>query len=191
MASIRVLSGAVALALAGVLQVAGFPGLTGRAQAQNTRGRRGPPPVPRRVAPASIRMPRGIYAVVVMDGTRSADLKALLNNPAVSGLAIRMFWSSLQPAPNHYDFKSLDAAFDSAAAAHKTVQLILVPGFGTPDWVLNELSSCDSSLSAPVSGGGGGKGGGGVRGSAAGSSQTSSTMKIGRASCRERVSLHV
>jgi len=111
-------------------------------------------------------MPRGIYAVVVMDAPRAADLNALLNNPAVSGLAIRMFWSSLQPAKDRYDFSSLDAAFDRAAAAHKTVQLILVPGFGTPAWVLSELSSCDDLLSAPVASGGGGKAGGGRAGKA-------------------------
>jgi len=104
-------------------------------------------------ATPAMRMPRGIYAVVVMDSARPADLHALLGNPAVSGLAIRMFWSSLQPASDRYDFRALDAAFDSAAAAHKTIQLILVPGFGTPAWVLSEIASCDSLLSTPVAGG--------------------------------------
>jgi hypothetical protein len=106
--------------------------------------------------PASIRRPRGIYAVLVLDGTRAAkaDLDALVANPALSGLAIRMFWSSLQPAKDRYDFSALDTAFASAAAAHKTVQLILVPGFGTPAWVLSEISSCDDLLTAPAEGGG-------------------------------------
>jgi hypothetical protein len=108
--------------------------------------------------PSSIRRPRGIYAVVVLDASRAAsakaDLDALANNPAVSGLAIRMFWSSLQPAKDRYDFSQLDAAFASAAAAHKTVQLILVPGFGTPAWVLSEIPSCDDRLTASADGGG-------------------------------------
>jgi len=106
--------------------------------------------------PDSIRRPRGIYAVLVLDGTHAAkaDLDALVSNPAVSGLAIRMFWSSLQPAKDRYDFSQLDAAFASAAAAHKTVQLILVPGFGTPAWVMSEISSCDGLLTAPAEGGG-------------------------------------
>jgi hypothetical protein len=168
MTSTKVLSRAVALVLAGVLQAAGLSGFTVQAQAQSAGAQRGAPQASRRAEPAAIRMPRGIYAVVVMDSTRAADLTALLNNSAVSGLAIRMFWSSLQPAQDRYDFRSLDAVFDSAAAVHKTIQLILVPGFGTPAWVLSELSTCDSLLSAPVDSGGGGKKGGGHAGKAAG-----------------------
>ena len=127
--------------------------------------------------PNSIRRPRGIYAVVVLDetrGTAAVDLDALASNPAVSGLAIRTFWSSLQPAKDRYDFSRLDAAFASAAAAHKTVQLILVPGFGTPAWVLSELSSCDDLLTASTETGGragaarGGRAGGAARGGRAG-----------------------
>jgi hypothetical protein len=95
----------------------------------------------------SIRRPRGIYAVVVLDGARASgtqDLDALLSNPAVSGLAIRVFWSSLQPAKDRYDFSKIDEAFAAAAARHKTVQLVLLPGFGTPPWVLDELAPCDA-----------------------------------------------
>jgi hypothetical protein len=106
--------------------------------------------------PASIRRPRGIYAVVVIDESRgkgSEDLDALTSNPAVSGLAIRMFWSSLQPAKDRYDFSKLDAAFASVAAKHKTIQLILVPGFGTPAWVLDEIPPCDGSAMPSASGG--------------------------------------
>ena len=105
--------------------------------------------------PNSIRRPRGIYAVVVLDtahGSAKADLDALVSNPAISGLAIRMFWSSLQPARDRYDFSQLETAFASAAAAHKTVQLILVPGFGTPAWVLSEIASCDDLLTASAEG---------------------------------------
>jgi hypothetical protein len=102
---------------------------------------------------SSIRRPRGIYAVVAVEESRPAkvDLDALVSNPAVSGLAIRTFWSSLQPAKDRYDFSILDAAFASASAAHKTVQLILVPGFGTPAWVLSELSSCNDAVTGPSS----------------------------------------
>jgi hypothetical protein len=97
----------------------------------------------------SIRRPRGIYAVVAETRRdRSSDLDALLNNPAVSGLAIRIFWSSLQPAKDRDDFSALDVAFTAAAAKHKTIQLILVPGFGTPSWVLDELTLCNEDVPA-------------------------------------------
>ncbi len=112
--------------------------------------------------PSSIRRPRGIYAVIAETrGNKAADFDALLGNPAVSGLAIRTFWSSLQPEKSRYDFSSLDAAFAAAAAKHKTIQLILVPGFGTPAWVLDELPSCDDVPSAagePARGRRGGRG---------------------------------
>jgi hypothetical protein len=121
--------------------------------------------------PAGTRRPRGIYAVVVLDrGRRNAavDLDALAGNSAVSGLAIRAFWSSFQPAKDQYDFSQLDAAFAAAARHHKTIQLILVPGFGTPSWVLDELPSCDELQpeSAPQRGRGqrGGRGGRGGQG---------------------------
>ena len=152
--------------------------------------------------PSSIRRPRGIYAVVVLDtsrGSSPADLDALVSNPAVSGLAIRMFWSSLQPAKDRYDFSRLEAAVASAAAAHKTIQFILVPGFGTPAWVLSEMSSCDDLLTAPPEGGGregkragraatGGAGEGGRKGRHAGGASTQSdghevAASTGAASC--------
>ena len=179
MASPKVLWAAVVI-LAGVLLVDGFPGSTVQARARSADAEHGATQVPLQAVPASIRMPRGIYAVVVMDAA-AADLNALLNNPAVSGLAIRMFWSSLQPAEDRYDFSRLDAAFDSAAAVHKTIQLILVPGFGTPAWVLSELSSCDDLLSAPVAGGGRGKSDGGR----AGKSERSVARESGRSPLRE------
>ena len=63
---------------------------------------------------AGARQPKGIYAVVVLDETRgagTADFDVLVSNPAVSGLAVRVFWSALQPAKERYDFSPLDAAF--------------------------------------------------------------------------------
>lgn len=102
---------------------------------------------------SSIRRPRGIYVVAVLDRARESgdeDLDALLGNPAVSGAAVRVFWSTLQPAKDKYDFSKIDAVFAAAVAKHKTVQLILLPGFGTPSWVLDELTSCDDLRSDAV-----------------------------------------
>jgi hypothetical protein len=127
---------------------------------------------------ASMRRPRGIYAVVAEDESRGADaaeLDALTSNPAVSGLAIRVTWSTLQPAKDHYDFSRLDAAFASASSKHKTVQLILIPGFETPRWVLDELTSCDSFL--PTSAGAvDSKRGGGQRGGRRGGGQATTNQ---------------
>jgi hypothetical protein len=131
--------------------------------AAQRRGQRPQPKTPARTSPATdgnaSRKPRGIYAVIVVRETRAAkvDLDAIAKNPAVSGLAIRASWSELQPAKDRYDFSSLDAAVASAAAVHKTVQLILLPGFWTPEWVLSEIPSCDGLLSPLTDAGGRGK----------------------------------
>jgi len=139
--------------------------------------------------PNSTRRPRGIYAVVVLDETRSATsagMEAIVRNPAVSGLAIRTFWSSLQPSKDRFYFTLLDAAFTSAEAAHKTVQLILVPGFGTPAWVLSEIPSCDEELSSssasPAARGRAGAARGGRAGGRAGRGAEANTSREGASS---------
>jgi hypothetical protein len=111
---------------------------------------------PTRVPSGLPRRPRGIYAVVALDETPGAappDLPALLGNPAVSGLTVRVFWSTLQPARDRYDWSKLEEAFAAASATNKTVQLIILPGFGTPHWVMDELPTCDPYLSSQGPGG--------------------------------------
>ncbi|HTQ01729.1 MAG TPA: beta-galactosidase [Casimicrobiaceae bacterium] len=136
-----------------VATLTGDPGNAGKRSAAKSEAQTQARALPAADYPSSIRRPRGIYAVVVVNETRGADkvdFDALVSNAAVSGLAIRTFWSSLQPAKDRYDFSQLDAAFASAEAKHKTIQLIVVPGFGTPAWVLTEIPSCDDMTTAPA-----------------------------------------
>ncbi len=79
----------------------------------------------------------------------------VLADPAVSGLALQVHWDRLNPNPpgafNSYDWTYLDLAFIEVAiwdvehlnSAPKTIQLIVQPGFQSPQWLLNELPSCD------------------------------------------------
>ena len=124
------------------------------------------------------RVPRGIYAVVrieevltkgygsnpgygdVPDPTPAVNsyLKTfydfLLNNPAVSGLALQVHWDTLNPNPpgdaNAYSWDYVQDAFDRVENWNtknpdnlKTIQLIVAPGFNTPKWMLDEFYSCD------------------------------------------------
>jgi hypothetical protein len=97
----------------------------------------------------------------------AADFKTYLNNiyndmlsnQAVSGLALADHWDQLNPHkpirtgpsdPSPYDFKYLDWAFDDVAtwnkqhpANPKNIQLIISPGMQSPQWLLDELTSCD------------------------------------------------
>lgn len=79
----------------------------------------------------------------------------LLNNPAVSGLTLQIHWDTLNPnpptdaAPYFWDY--VDDAFSAAqtwntnnpSGTPKTVQLIVTPGFNSPQWLRDELISCD------------------------------------------------
>ncbi len=81
----------------------------------------------------------------------------LLNNPAVSGLALQIHWDTLNPNPptdpNPYFWNYVDDAFTSVAQWNfnkpnatlnpKTIQLIVTPGFNSPQWVRDALTSCD------------------------------------------------
>ncbi len=100
----------------------------------------------------------------------AAELKAylvqlyddLLGNPAVSGLALWVNWAALNPNPpsqaGAYDWTYIDDAFNQAAAwnaqspakAPKTIQLIPLPGFQTPQWVLDQIPSCDGLFRTPM-----------------------------------------
>jgi len=121
-----------------------------------------------RVAPDSLpREPIGVYAKVnietVMNQPEFQDCasspgcdihhkfrelyKALLGNPAISGLTIGAHWDHLQPGPNYpegYNFKFLDDAFIEANKpdVNKSVKLIITPGVVSPKWLLERIPNC-------------------------------------------------
>jgi uncharacterized protein (TIGR03437 family) len=86
----------------------------------------------------------------------------LLNNPAISGLTLQVHWDTLNPnspaAANPYEWNIVDDAFAQAAAwnsqnptqAPKTIQLIVTPGFQSPQWILAQIPSCDGLFQTPV-----------------------------------------
>lgn len=85
-----------------------------------------------------------------------------LNNPAVSGLALDNTWSILNPNPpsdpQPYDLSWLDDAFTTVAAWNaknpsktpKTIMLGINSGFNSPQWVLNQILSCDGLFLSPA-----------------------------------------
>jgi hypothetical protein len=85
----------------------------------------------------------------------------LLANVAIAGLTIQAHWDELNPRnpaepgltpAEVYNWSYLSDAFAQAAtwnqdnpnARPKTIQLIISPGFQSPQWLLDELPSCDS-----------------------------------------------
>jgi len=97
-----------------------------------------------------------------MDAYFNTFYQGLLSNPAIAGLTLQVHWDTLNPnAPTSvapYFWNYVDDAFAQAAAwdtgnptqAPKTIQLIVTPGFQSPQWILNQLQSCDGLFQTPV-----------------------------------------
>lgn len=91
----------------------------------------------------------------------------LLNNSAVSGIVLMAQWCRIDTVDpdtgaSNPGWSYLDDAFKAintwnAAAPpgtpRKTLQLVVTPGFNSPPWLFDELSSCDGLFLVPVSGG--------------------------------------
>jgi hypothetical protein len=85
----------------------------------------------------------------------------LLADPAISGLTLGVHWDLVNcnapPAVNAYQWNYLDDGFAQVAAwnlqnpaqAPKTIQLIVIPGFDSPQWVLDQIPSCDALFQNP------------------------------------------
>jgi len=112
--------------------------------------------------------PQGVYAKIYIEDAidsykgNPANLhghlqklyKDLLKNPAISGISVGFHWdlvslSKKNPSvlgPVHvfggYDWSWLEDVFQSVGSG-QTVQLLITPGFDTPQWVLDELQPCD------------------------------------------------
>ena len=102
-------------------------------------------------------------------GIAAADLNSYFNNlfaslvanPAIAGLALQVHWDQVNPiAPpdsNAYDWSYLDDAFAQASQWNaqnpgqlpKTIQLIMTPGFQSPQWLLDQIPSCDGLFQSP------------------------------------------
>jgi hypothetical protein len=114
------------------------------------------------------RRPRGVYAVVNVEDAINQNpsltpaqldtyfngfYQGLLADPAISGLALQVHWDTLNPnappAANAYFWNYVDDAFAQASSAKKTIQLIVDPGFQSPQWMLDQIPACDGLFASP------------------------------------------
>ena len=107
------------------------------------------------------RYPLGIYARYAascspmknqtLDQCINAAAAALLMNPVISGINAELDWNDLNPSMGVYDWSELVDIFTAVdawnqanpAMPRKTVMLDVNPGFHSPQWVFNNLVSCD------------------------------------------------
>jgi beta-galactosidase GanA len=59
------------------------------------------------------------------------------SNPNTSGVTFRTSWADVESADGKFDFSTIDTVFANAEKNGKWVELILIPGFGTPGWALH------------------------------------------------------
>lgn len=68
------------------------------------------------------------------------------SNPNISGVTFRTSWEDLEPKEGEYNFKKLDEVFEKSEQNNKWVRLIIIPGFGTPDWALQGVQTAKFNI---------------------------------------------
>jgi hypothetical protein len=88
---------------------------------------------------AAATQPRGLTAVNNFEpSTRVGSLfdPQTYANPSIAGLTFRTSWADIEPSEGGFVWTKLDNVFDNADQHGKWVELVLIPGFGTPAWAL-------------------------------------------------------
>ena len=62
-------------------------------------------------------------------------------NPNMSGVTFRTSWASVESEDGKFDFSKIDTVFANAENNGKWVELLLIPGFGTPSWAMQGVRS--------------------------------------------------
>jgi hypothetical protein len=117
------------------------------------------------VGNSGLRRPQGLYARVNPTAliTHEGDwtgyftcyFAGLIENPDISGIQLALQWRDISSGPRaeDNDWRYSDAAFNAVHEWNgrhpdnrKSIQLIVTPGFESPDWLLEKLASCDSFI---------------------------------------------
>lgn len=88
---------------------------------------------------AAIGVPPPSGLVVVIENkpqNNEASYLRSLNNPSISGAALQIHWADIEPVQGKPDWTKLDELFAAAESSKKWVQLLIFPGFFSPQWAL-------------------------------------------------------
>lgn len=94
-------------------------------------------------------LPKGIYALIPWSQEPNIDT---WKKDFVDGVVIRVYWKDLQPEESTYSWNLLDSVFESAKKSGKKVRLMIVPGFYSPQWVIDKPRIQKTSLFAVAQG---------------------------------------
>lgn len=92
---------------------------------------------------ATLTKPIGLSAVNNFeDANRVGELfdDAIYTNSNLSGVTFRTSWADIEPTKEKFQWSKLDSVFTKAEANGKWVELVIIPGFGSPQWVLKDKS---------------------------------------------------
>lgn len=81
---------------------------------------------------------RGIYALTTPNPTISQIPTAVLTNPYVNGIALRVGWSTLEPGLRSYQWTDIDSVLALAASHGKTVTISVEAGIQAPTWLYSQ-----------------------------------------------------
>lgn len=90
--------------------------------------------------PSASGAPSGLVAVIVNKPGQPLD-RETFNNSAISGVALQIHWSDVEPVEGKPDWSALDGLVADAAASKKWVQFLIFPGFFSPSWALAGVQS--------------------------------------------------
>lgn len=85
-------------------------------------------------------VPSGLVVVMANKPQSPLDLRPF-DNPYISGVALQIHWSNIEPVEGKPDWSKLDALFAAAQTSKKWVHLVIFPGFFTPSWALQGVKT--------------------------------------------------
>jgi hypothetical protein len=85
--------------------------------------------------------PSGLVVVIENKPQENRLNLRALNNRYVSGVALQVHWSDLEPAEGNPDWSRLDQLFAAAESSKKWVQLLVFAGFFSPSWALEGVKT--------------------------------------------------
>jgi hypothetical protein len=85
--------------------------------------------------------PNGLVVVIENKPQENRLNLGALNNPYISGVALQIHWSDLEPVEGNPDWSKLDQLFAAAESSRKWVQLLIFAGFFSPSWALEGVKT--------------------------------------------------
>jgi len=114
--------------------------LTGIASAQARTGKIATEEPGLPCAATDYSMVSGLVVDITPQKDGSLDLRSV-KNPCISGVALQIHWSDLEPVEGKPDWSKLDELFAAAEESRKWVHLEIFPGFFAPAWALKGVKS--------------------------------------------------